>query len=109
MVADDELHSIMKELSPKLQQEVVEFARSLQENKVIKVEPEGDPRFYLCPVCFSASRQRLECHDQLMIPCNANKLGDCKPLMDEAGNFSSRAPRWFIVSLNRIPEDEHES
>jgi hypothetical protein len=98
-MADDDLQSILDELSPELRQEVAEYARSLLDKKVIKVDPSGDPRFYLCPVCFSASRQRLECHDHLMIPCNAEKLGDCKPLMDEAGDFSSRAPRWFIVSV----------
>ena len=109
MVVDDELQSIFNELSPELQQEVIEYARSLQDRKVIRVDPAGDPRFYICPICFSASHQRLECHGHLMIPCNASKLGDCKPLMDEAGDFSSRAPRWFIVSTGHTGEEEKGS
>lgn len=106
MAAVDDLQSIMNELTPEQQQEVVNFARSLLDDGVIEVDPVEDPRFFLCPVCFSASRQRIECHNHLMIPCNANKLGDCKPLMDKAGDFSSRAPRWFIVSMAHILDDK---
>ena len=106
MTAIDDLQTIIDKLPPDLQQEVVDFAQHLLDNEIIKVDPAVDPRFFICPVCFAASRQRLECHDHLMIPCNAKNLGDCKPLMDEAGKFSSRAPRWFIVSMTKTLRDD---
>ncbi len=106
MATIDRLQTIMDELPPELQQEVLEFAQHLLNDEVVKIDPADDSQFFICPVCFSASRQRLECHDHLMIPCNANKLGDCKPLMDEAGEFSSRAPRWFIVAMSRNLKDK---
>jgi hypothetical protein len=41
-----------------------------------------------------------------MIPCNTNNPEDCKPLMDEDGNFNSRAPRWFIASIARTQRSQ---
>ena len=99
MADNDRLQTIMDDLPPELQQEVVDFAQRLLDNEILEVDPVKDPRFFICPVCFSASREQLECHDHLMMPCNASNLGDCKPLMDEMGEFSSRAPRWFILSM----------
>ena len=64
-------------------------------------EPARQPRFYICPVCFKAAAERLECHGHLMIPCNAEKPEDCKPLMDDEGNLKTRAPRWFVSTIAR--------
>jgi hypothetical protein len=106
MAINDRLQTIMDELPPNLQQEVLDFAQRLLDNEIVSVDPAKDPRFFICPVCFTASRVQLECHDHLMIPCNAKNLGDCKPLMDDAGEFNSRAPRWFIVSMKRLLQKE---
>ncbi len=101
MTATDRLEDIMSALPPDLQQELLDYAQYLLENKDVDPDTQDRPRFYLCPVCFAAASQPLQCHGHVMIPCSANKPEDCKPLMDEAGNFNSRAPRWFIASLGR--------
>ena len=98
---DDRLETIMSNLPPDLQQDVLDYAQYLLETKDITPDSGDQPRFYICPVCFAAASHPLQCHGHVMIPCNADKPEDCKPLMDEAGNFNSRAPRWFINSITR--------
>lgn len=96
MSSTDRLDSIMSDLPPDLQQEVLEYAQYL---RATKDTPAADdrPRFYICPTCFAAASQPLECHGHNMIPCNTENPEDCKPLMDKDGNFNSRAPRWFLA------------
>ncbi len=101
MSSTDRLDTIMSDLPPDLQQEVLEYAQHLLETKDSAPESSERPSFYLCPVCFAAASQPLQCHGHVMIPCNTNNPEDCKPLMDEDGNFNSRAPRWFIASITR--------
>ena len=101
----DRLETILSELPPHLQQEVVDYAQYLLDTKDQPANSLG-PRLYICPVCFAAASQPLKCHGNVMIACNANKPEDCKPLMDEAGNFNSRAPRWFITSISRSFESQ---
>ena len=97
MSSTDRLDSIMSDLPPDLQQELLDYAEHLLATKDAAPESSGGSRFYICPTCFAAASQPLECHGHIMILCNANNPEDCKPLMDEAGNFNSRAPRWFIA------------
>lgn len=106
MTIFDRLQTIMDDLPPDLQQEVLDFAQSLLDNEMVHADSAKDPRFYICPVCFTASREQLECHGHLMIACNAQNLGDCKPLMDDTGEFNSRAPRWFVVSMKRLLQNQ---
>lgn len=106
MTAFNRLQAILNDLSPDLQEEVVEFAQHLLDNQVIGLDLDKDTKFFICPTCFKVSRKQIECHDHLMISCNAEKLEDCKPLMDSSGEFNSRAPRWFIVSVNRQYKDQ---
>jgi hypothetical protein len=101
MTTADHLNSIMSDLPPDLQQEVLDYAQYLLDTKDVTPDSPKRPRFYICPTCFAAASQPLQCHGHLMIPCNTNNPEDCKPLMDEAGNFNSRAPRWFIASMAR--------
>ncbi len=104
MTATDRLEDIMSALPPDLQQEVLDYAQYLLESKDAVPDAPERPRFYICPVCFAAASQPLQCHGHEMIPCSANSPEDCKPLMDEAGNFNSRAPRWFLATLSRSPQ-----
>jgi hypothetical protein len=106
MTSADRLDSVMADLPPDLQQEVFDYAQYLLEMKDVAPDSAGRPRFYLCPVCFAAASHPLRCHGHLMIPCNTNKPEDCKPLMDEDGNFNSRAPRWFIASISRTVQSQ---
>jgi len=102
------LERIFNDLPPDSQQEVLDYAQHLldaNESHLGSTKAE-EARFYICPVCFAAATQRLKCHNRLMIPCNPDKPEDCKPLMDEAGNFNSRAPRWFILSTARTSENQ---
>ena len=101
MTSTDRLENSMSDLSPDLQQELLDYGQYLLETKDADPESRERPRFYLCPVCFAAASQPLQCHGHVMIPCNTNNPEDCKPLMDENGNFNSRAPRWFIASITR--------
>lgn len=57
-------------------------------------------RFFICPVCFEVSEQQVECHQHLMVPCNAENPEDCKPVMDDEGTFVSPAPRWFLDAVS---------
>jgi hypothetical protein len=97
MSSTDRLDSIMADLTPELQQEVIDYAKYLQATKDSSGDAADRPRFYICPVCFAAASQPLQCHGHIMIPCSTENAEDCKPLMDEEGNFNSRAPRWFIA------------
>ena len=54
-----------------------------------------DCDFYICSVCFNTHEAPTTCFR----PGDA----DLKPLMDEAGNLKSSAPRWFL----RYIEAEH--
>ncbi len=101
---DDRLETIMSDLPPDLQQDVLDYAQYLLETKDTPPDSAGQPRFYLCPICFAAASHPLQCHGHVMIPCNAGKPEDCKPLMDVDGNFNSRAPRWFINSIARTSD-----
>ena len=106
MTSTDRLATIMSDLPPDLQQEVLDYAQFLLDTKDVDPASPDRPRFYLCPVCFAAASHPLHCHGHMMIPCNTNNPEDCKPLMDEAGNFNSRAPRWFIASITRASESQ---
>ena len=97
MSSTDRLDDIMSELPPDLQQEVLDYAQYLLAAKDAEPDSPDRPRFYICPICFAAANQPLMCHDNRMIPCNTSNPEDCKPLMDEEGNFNSRAPKWFIA------------
>lgn len=90
----DELQAIMDSLPEEMQRQVVDYAQFLLQTGA------GKPKFYICPVCFEASEQRLRCHDHLMVPCNAQRMEDCRPVMDADGRLKSPAPRWFAVQLS---------
>ena len=104
MTSNDRLEAIMSDLPPDLQQELLDYAQYLLQTKDNPPDSPDQPRFYICPTCFAAASQPLECHGHIMIPCNTDDPEDCKPLMDAEGNFNSRAPRWFIASMTRTPE-----
>ena len=97
MLSIDRLDMIMSELPPDWQQEVLDCAQYLLAAKDDDPDSPESSRFYICPVCFAAANQPLKCHEQTMIPCNTRNPEDCKPLMDEEGDFNSRAPRWFTA------------
>ncbi len=61
------------------------------------------PVFYICPMCFRVSETQETCHDRPMLACDAGSAGDerRKPLMDNAGQIVSRAPRWFIEACEK--------
>lgn len=86
------LLSIASMLPAESQQQVLELAETLFEEQA----PQKPPRFYLCPVCFAADEQRIECHGHLMIPCHAENPGECTPLIGRDGQLKTRAPRWFL-------------
>ena len=65
-------------------------------------QQESPPRFYICPTCFKAARSRIMCHDHLMMPCNAENVEDCQPIMDSDGQLHSRAPRWFLKEIEEL-------
>ena len=54
--------------------------------------------FYLCPACFRVEEESQEHHQRRMIYYAGFALGDAalKPPQDEAGNLTTRAPRWFV-------------
>jgi len=98
MTSSEHLQKLIAMLPPNLQEEVATYAQYLLD----KNQPEtGEPRrtrFYICPICFSASQMQLECHGHRMIICNAENPEDCKPPMTADGELKARAPRWFISS-----------
>lgn len=102
MSSIDRLDSIMSALPPDLQQEVLDYAQYLLAAKEADPNTANGPRFYICPVCFAAASEPLQCHGHTMVPCNTNNPEDCKPLMDADGNFNSRAPRWFIALTRKM-------
>ena len=99
MNALERLREIMAALPPHLQDEVATYAQYLLD-KHVPVQS-SRPRFYICPICFSPSRVRLECHGRRMVACDADNPEDCMPPMAEDGELKARAPRWFIMSTSR--------
>ena len=63
---------------------------------------EQRPRFYICPTCFAVAYEPIEGHPHPMVPCNAERIEDCKPLMTNDGQLRSRAPRWFIKEIDKL-------
>jgi hypothetical protein len=99
MTSYEQLQEIISKLPEHLQDEVVSYAdHLLQQNQPGPLEIRRK-RFYICPICFSASSVRLQCHGHRMITCNAENPEDCKPPMTADGELKARAPRWFIRSI----------
>lgn len=105
MSSIDRLDTIMSELPPDLQQEVLDYAQYLLASRSAAAGSADGPRFYICPVCFAAASEPLLCHGHTMVPCSTNNPEDCKPLMDADGEFNSRAPRWFIALARKMQQD----
>ncbi len=63
--------------------------------------------FYLCPVCFTASEHRDECHEHVMILFEPGKPGDLRrrPIQNGGGRIKSMAPRWYLERLGWLPQD----
>ena len=70
MSSIDRLGTIMSALPPDLQQEVLDYAQYLLNTKDDAPDSPDSPRFYICPVCFAAANQPLQCHGRTMIACN---------------------------------------
>lgn len=98
MTSNEYLQEILAKLPPHLQEEVASYAQYLLNKNRPESEEPRRPRFYICPICFSASKVRLECHGHRMITCDAETPEDCKPPMTSDGELKARAPRWFIAS-----------
>ncbi len=64
-----------------------------------------DPVFFICPVCFKICETERQCHDHLMMRCDAGKPGSelRKPVTDRFGNMVSSAPRWYLEARRIIP------
>ena len=71
---------------------------------MVEKQQEPQPQFFICPVCFTAAPNRIKCHGHDMIPCMADKIEDCKPLMTTDGQLQSRAPRWFLDGVAKLRE-----
>lgn len=99
MAANDRLQKILAALPPHLRDEVASYAQYLLEKNELVPDGAQRPRFYICPICFSSSKVRLECHGRPMISCNADNPEDCKPPMTADGELKARAPRWFVSSV----------
>jgi hypothetical protein len=61
--------------------------------------------FHICPICFKVCETEMECHAHMTVECNAGKAGSDfrKPLTDQYGHLVSRAPRWYLEAMKRIP------
>jgi hypothetical protein len=61
----------------------------------------GEQEFYICPVCFRVCETKSECHQHLMLRCDAGQPGDerRKPVRDRFGQLVSRAPRWYLEAV----------
>jgi hypothetical protein len=57
--------------------------------------------FYICPECFRVSETQQECHGRKMVPCKPGEFGSKrrKPVVDQFGNFVSRAPYWYMEAV----------
>ena len=98
MTSHEHLQELIDNLPPHLQEEVASYAQYLVDKNRPEPEEPRRPRFYICPICFAASKVRLECHGHRMITCDAETPEDCKPPMTADGELKARAPRWFIAS-----------
>lgn len=65
--------------------------------------------FYLCPVCFTASEHRDECHEHAMVLFDPGEPGDLRrrPIQNGYGRIKSMAPRWYLERLGWPPQDIH--
>ncbi len=68
---------------------------------MIESQEEPQPRFYICPRCFTAADDRLECHGHFMIACYAESYEDCRPLITSNGQLQTRAPKWFLKEISK--------
>jgi hypothetical protein len=100
MTSREDLQKLIDALPPHMLEEVANYAHYLLDKNEPEVEETRRTRFYICPICFSASKVRLECHGHRMITCNAENPEDCKPPMTADGELKARAPRWFIISTS---------
>jgi hypothetical protein len=62
-------------------------------------------RLYICPICFRARSSPIRCHAHECIECEIGPEGSGarKPLTDQFGQYVSRAPRWYLEAMGRIP------
>lgn len=57
-----------------------------------------EQEFYLCQNCFHVADGKDEHHQRPMFHYTGFQAGDAqiKPVLDEAGNLKTRAPRWYV-------------
>ncbi len=57
--------------------------------------------FFICPTCFTASKEDCFCHGHQMIECPQLDAADYrrKPPFDASGRLRSRAPIWFLQAV----------
>lgn len=57
--------------------------------------------FYICPTCFTASKEDCFCHGHQMAECPRLDATDDrrKPPVDSRGHLRSRAPIWFLQAV----------
>jgi hypothetical protein len=67
--------------------------------------------FYICPVCFQVCDSQQECHAHRMVECAPGKPGDerRKPVTNRFGRYASRAPRWYLEAIGRMPPSQVNS
>jgi len=72
---------------------------------------DNDSSFYICPICFRVCDTEQKCHEHQMVECDAGEPGDerRKPVKDRFGQFVSRAPRWYLEAVGRIPVESGDS
>ncbi len=53
---------------------------------------------YICRICHLVGLKPLSCHPGKSVECNAGVPGDerSKPLFDEHGHLTTRAPKWWV-------------
>ncbi len=57
--------------------------------------------FYLCPMCFETFESEPANHVHQVIRVDTARLDadSRRPMMDQAGNPTSHAPRWFLAAV----------
>ena len=67
---------------------------------------DSDRILYICPICFRVCESEEICHAHTMVECKIGEPGteQRKPVRDRFGRFVSRAPRWFLEAVGRLPD-----
>lgn len=102
----DQLNILFDQLTEAKQEELVNYAL-FQVQQSVHTKAEGQRVvFYINPQTFEVYETLTAENAHALVPCYECDIENMRPLRDEQGHISSRAPRWFLEATGQLTESD---